>query len=476
MLVRAGTRRSWSSAIREATAVMITLLAFIFTLGLLILVHEYGHYRVAVACGVKVDRFSIGFGRVLWRRQPTPGGTEFVLSALPLGGYVRWIDDREGGVLPSEQGQTFKSKPLAQRTAIVAAGPLSNLLLAVLLYAGANWIGIEEPRALLATPPTGSLAERAGVRAGELVKATSTDGSDWRDVRSMSDLSWAITQAVMRGEALRLMVSDANGRGEHELVLPLDALDSREIDGPTLRRIGLGDVYGEAVIAKITPDGPAAQAGLMPGDRVLSVDGRPIPDRARLLEVIRRSAADGEPSVQAWHIDRAGQTLELNVKPAAVGEGDQRVGRVEAYIGQPPQTVLVRYGFLDGLSQGLTRTWEMSTLTVKLFGKMLIGQASLKNLSGPLTIADYAGQSVKLGPAYFLGFLAIVSVSLGVLNLLPLPVLDGGHLMYYLFEAVTGRPVSEQWLARLQRGGVAFVLLMMSLALYNDVARLLGLH
>jgi len=177
---------------------MITLLAFVVTLGILILVHEYGHYRVALGCGVKVDRFSIGFGRVLWRRQPTQGGTEFVISALPLGGYVRWIDDREEGVLPSEANQTFKSKSLAQRTAIVAAGPLSNLLLAVVLYAASNWIGVEEPRALLATPPAGSLAEQAGLRAGDEVHATSSDGTDWHDVRSMSDLSWEVAQAVER--------------------------------------------------------------------------------------------------------------------------------------------------------------------------------------------------------------------------------------------------------------------------------------
>jgi regulator of sigma E protease len=451
-------------------------LAFIVTLGILILIHEYGHYRVAVACGVKVDRFSLGFGRVLWRRQPTPGGTEFVISALPLGGYVRWIDDRESGVLPEEANQTFKSKSLAQRTAIVAAGPLSNLLLAVLLYAAANWIGIDEPKALLGTPSAASLAERAGVHAGDLVQATSIDGSDWRDVRSMSDLNWAITQGVMRGEPLHLTVTDAGGHGAHTVVLPLDALGSRELDGSTLRRIGLGDSYSEAVIAKVAPGGPAAKAGLAVGDHVLSVDGQTIEDRARLLELIRKSAAEGAPHTMTWRVERAGQTLELEVTPVAVGEGDKRIGRVEAYIGQPAATVLVRYGFVEGLVQGATRTWEMSVLTLKMLGKMLIGQASLKNLSGPLTIADYAGQSVKLGLAYYLGFLAIVSVSLGVLNLLPLPVLDGGHLMYYLFEAVTGRPVSEQWLARLQRGGLAFVLLMMSLALYNDVARLLGLH
>jgi len=452
-------------------------LAFLITLGILILVHEYGHYRVAVACGVKVDRFSLGFGRVLWRRQPTPGGTEFVISALPLGGYVRWIDDRESGVLPSEEQQTFKSKSVAQRTAIVAAGPLSNLLLAVLLYAASNWIGVDEPRALLATPPVGSLAEQAGLRAGDLVRATSREGEEWRDVRSMSDLSWETMQALSHGEPLQLMVAGAGGRGERNAVLPLERLASREVDGPTLTRIGLDGSYSEAVVDKAIAGGAAARAGVAPGDRVLSIDDEPIPDRARLIQVIRSSAEKGEPAPMTWRVERAGQVIELKVTPVAVTLANgKRVGKVDAEIGRPLQTVFVRYGFTEGLAQGAQRTWEMSVLTLRLLGKMLIGQASLKNLSGPLTIADVAGQSVKLGLAYYLGFLAIVSVSLGVLNLLPLPVLDGGHLMYYLFEAVTGRPVSEQWLARLQRGGLAFVLLMMSLALYNDVARLLGLH
>jgi regulator of sigma E protease len=455
---------------------MITLLAFLLTLGVLILIHEYGHYRVAVACGVKVDRFSLGFGRVLWRRQPTPGGTEFVISALPLGGYVRWIDDRETGVLPHEQNQTFRSKSLAQRTAIVAAGPLANLLLAVLLYAAANWIGIDEPKALFGTPPAGSLAERAGVRAGDLARATSHDGNEWREVRSMSDLSWDLAQAVTRAEPLHLRVANSVGRGERNVLLPIDTLGTREIESATIRRIGLNQPYSEAVIDKVAPGGPADKAGLMAGDRVLSVDGQAIPDRARLLELIRGSASQGDPAPMNWRVERAGQTVELVVTPSATADGERRIGRVEAFIGQPPQMVNVQYGFVEGLTQAVTRTWEMSVLTVKMLGRMLIGQASLKNLSGPLTIADYAGQSVKLGLAYYLGFLAIVSVSLGVLNLLPLPVLDGGHLMYYLFEAVTGRPVSELWLARLQRGGLAFVLLMMSLALYNDVARLLGLH
>ncbi|HEX6705476.1 MAG TPA: RIP metalloprotease RseP [Albitalea sp.] len=455
---------------------MIELLAFIVTLGVLIVIHEYGHYRVAVACGVKVLRFSVGFGRTLWRRQATPDSTEFVVAALPFGGYVRMLDEREGPVPPHERHLAFNRKPLWQRTAVVAAGPIANLLLAVVLYAAANWIGLDEPQALLSTPTAGSLAEKAGVVAGDLATAVSSDGNEWRELRSLTDLRWAVTHAVMEGEPLHLKLVHDGARGEHEVVLPLDTLGTREVDPQLMRRIGLGQAYGEAIIESVVAGGPAAAAGLARGDRVLSIDGRAVEDRARLLDLVRASAAQGEPPTMTWRIDRQGQTLELPLKPNAVGEGDKRVGRIEALIGRAPKMVQVRYGLVEGLTQAVSRTWEMSAVTLKMLGRMLIGQASLKNLSGPLTIADYAGQSVKLGLAYYLGFLAVVSVSLGVLNLLPLPMLDGGHLMYYLFEAVTGRPVSEQWLERLQRGGVAIMLVMMSLALYNDVARLLGLH
>jgi regulator of sigma E protease len=455
---------------------MITVAAFVLTLAVLIVIHEYGHYRVAVACGVKVLRFSVGFGRVLWRRQATPQSTEFVVCLLPLGGYVRMLDEREGAVAPQELGRAFNRKPLWQRTAIVAAGPLANLLLAVLLYAAAHWIGIDEPKALLGPPAAGSLAERAGQRSGDWVRAWSDDGQQWNDVASLTDLRWQVTQSVLNARPLHLLLSDAQGHGQRRIELELQTLDAREIDNALMRRIGLGAAFSEPVLGEVKAGGPAAQAGLRAGDRVLAIDGQPIADATRIRELIRASGASGTAQPMLWRVERDGQSLELTLTPAIATEGTRSVGRAELYPGQPPQMVQVRYGAVDGLSRAVSRTWEMSALTVTMLGKMLIGEASLKNLSGPLTIADYAGQSVQLGLAYYLGFLAVVSVSLGVLNLLPLPMLDGGHLMYYLFEGVTGRPVSDLWLERLQRGGVAIMLMMMSLALYNDVARLLGLH
>jgi regulator of sigma E protease len=456
---------------------MIYVLAFILTLGVLIVIHEYGHYRVARACGVKVLRFSVGFGKVIWRRQSGPDGTEFVLSALPLGGYVRMLDEREGPVAPHELSQAFNRKPLRQRAAIVAAGPAANLLLAVLLYAAQHWIGVDEPKARFGAPVAASLADQAGLRSGDWARAWSRDGSDWQDVRSMTDLRWEVTQAVLQGERLQLMVSDGEGRGQRVVVLELDKLNAKDVDAKLMQSIGLGAPYrGDApVLSKVNPGGAGARAGLQAGDVVLSIDELPMASTEQLWQTIRDSAQRSADQPQRWKVQRAGQVVALEVRPAIVTDGDKRVGRIEAALGQPPEMVTVRYGAWEGFAQAVSRTWEVSSLTVRMLGRMLIGEASLKNLSGPLTIADYAGQSVRLGLAYYLGFLAVVSVSLGVLNLLPLPVLDGGHLMYYLFEAVTGQAVSDAWLERLQRGGVAIMLMMTSLALYNDVARLLGL-
>lgn len=456
---------------------MITdILAFLLTIGILIVIHEYGHYRVAVACGVKVLRFSVGFGRVLWRRQATPDSTEFVVCALPLGGYVKMLDEREAPVDARELNRAFNRKPLLQRAAVVAAGPVANLLLAVLLYAAVHWIGIDEPKAVMGAPVVASLADQAGLRAGDWARAYSTDGVEWHDLRSMNDLRWELTRATAAGERLHLMVTDTRGRDRRDVVLGLNTLGSREVDAKLMRRIGLGSVFSEPVLGEVQAGGPAAKAGLRTGDRVLSINGVAVADASVERDLIRASGRNGVVEPMMWRVERAGQVLDFTVTPSIVDEGTQQIGRVGVQPGLAPAMVMVRYGVVDGLTKAIAQTWQMSALTVKMLGKMLVGQASLKNLSGPLTIADYAGQAVRLGLTYYLGLLAVVSVSLGVLNLLPLPVLDGGHLMYYLFEGVTGRPVSELWLERLQRGGVAIMLMMMSLALYNDVARILGLQ
>ncbi|KQV60433.1 RIP metalloprotease RseP [Pelomonas sp. Root1217] len=453
---------------------MTMTLGILLALAVLIPIHEWGHYRVARACGVKVLRFSIGFGPVLWRRIGR-GGTEFALSAIPLGGYVLMLDERNAPVAPHEREQAFNQRPLRQRAAIIAAGPLTNWLLAIVLFAVVAWVGIDQPKALLGTPTSGSLAERAGLRAGDIVLAASDTEGEWQPVRSLPDLQAAMLRAQVLGESLHLSVSDAQGRSPRSVRLETERLVGRAPDAQLIADIGLTP-FSQPVISRVADGGAGAADGLMAGDRVLAIDGRSVPDAAFLRDAIRMARDGDTPRTMQWRIERAGQVLELATTPRLVQEAGQRVARLGIGVGSPLERVTISYGLVDGLWQGVTQSWDMAVTTVRMLGRMLTGQASLKLLSGPLTMAEAIGDAAKAGPSYYLERLAQISLGLAILNLLPLPMLDGGHLMYHLFEGLSGRPVSEWWQRQLQRAGALILMLMMALALSNDVARLAGWH
>ena len=447
-----------------------TIVAFIVALGVLIVVHEYGHYLVARLCGVKVLRFSVGFGRplALWRRGPDR--TEWVIAAIPFGGYVKMLDEREGPVAPQELQRAFNRQSVGRRFLIVVAGPVFNFLFAILVYAGLFMYGLPEARPVLGEPPLGTPAAAAGFKGGETVRAV-----DGETITTWQELRWRVLQAALQRQTLRLEV--LNDRGHlGEATLDLRAYPADEVEGDALERVGLR-LYRpplEAVIGQVVGGGAAERAGLAVGDRVVRANDRPIDSWDALVSVIR--ARPGKPL--SLVVDRNGTSSTIEVVPDTVTSADQRIGRIGAAPFIPAShtekmLIRVQHGPLESLGKAVAKTWDISIFSLKMLGRMLTGEVSWKHLSGPVTIADFAGQSAQMGWISYLTFLALISISLGVLNLLPIPLLDGGHLMYYAIEIVKGRPVSERAMELGQRVGLALLLVMMAFAFYNDLNRLL---
>jgi regulator of sigma E protease len=452
---------------------MLTLAAFVIAIAVLVAVHELGHFAVARACGVKVLRFSVGFGpRVMGWTSPK-SGTEYVIGLLPVGGYVKMLDEREGPVEPAERARAFNVQPLLSKAAIVVAGPMANLVLAVILSCGVNWTGIELPQAILAMPPQGSVLASAGFSGGERIQRAGFEGEDLEEVASFESFRWWLARGAIEHRNVQVEFTAWQANTAQPALLRLDGIDASSADAQLFQKIGVSGPFSQARLGALLPEGAAARAHLQAGDLVLRVDQTDIVDAAQLRDLIRRSGHSGPPVQQAWLVDRSGARISIDVSPKQEFDGGQSIGRVGASIGAPPSMAMVRYGLVEGAGQALSRTWETSVLTLRVMGQIVVGAASLSNLSGPITIADYAGKSAAMGLTQFLVFLALMSVSLGVLNLLPLPILDGGHLMYYLWEALSGKPVSQSWTERLQKVGLVILMMMMSVAVVNDVTRLL---
>ncbi len=441
---------------------LTTILAFIVALGIIITFHEYGHYWAARRCGVKVLRFSVGFGKPLVKRVDR-SGTEWVLAGIPLGGYVKMQDDPEPGASERERQQAFSQQPVRNRFFIVSAGPIANFILAAVLYAALNLMGTEEPAPILAQPAASSPAANAGVAEGDRIKAVNGEA-----VASWNQARWQMLDDMVHGGEVTLTV-DRFGQ-QRDLLVQLPAASS-EPENDALALAGLQLQPGKTVITSVQPDSAGQRAGLQAGDVVLSIDGQPVRDTRELIQTVQ---ANAERSLSLI-VERQGAPLTVSVLPAAVQDQDGAViGRIGVGLTNEVPMVKLEHGLLQSAWQGVARTFETAWFSLKMLGSMVTGAVSWKNISGPVTIADYAGQTAQIGLTAYLGFLALVSVSIGVLNLLPIPMLDGGHLMYYTLEIVRGKPTPESWMAVGQRVGVVMLAGLMTLAIFNDFTRLLS--
>ena len=450
---------------------LITLLAFAFALGSLIIVHEFGHYLAARLCRVKVLRFSVGFGRVVASRRYGIDQTEWAISAFPLGGYVKMLDEREGEVAAGELPRAFNRQSVSRRFIIVLAGPCANFLLAIFLYWSIFMHGVPGIKPVIGAIAPASPAAQAQFTPGEtIVKIGPHLVATWQDAR------WILLKYALERGTVSLEVhnekAEINWRS-----LDLSRLKPEDLDSDFLRTLGFARLQPPLppVIGRIVAGGAGERSGLLAGDEIIAINGKAVERWDQVVAAV--SAAPGQRLL--LDVARKTATLHVAVTPDSVIEKSVRVGR----IGAAPQidraamqkyTVEVRYSPWNSLVMAIERTWDTSIFSLRMLGKMALGEVSLKNLSGPITIADYAGQSAQIGWVSYVVFLALISISLGVLNLLPIPLLDGGHLMYYMLEIAKGSPVSDQAMEIGQQVGMGLLLLLMTCALYNDVTRLIN--
>ncbi len=466
---------------------MLNFIAFFFALTLLVSVHEWGHYRVAVALGVKVLRFSVGLGQPVWRWRRSDSAhtqsTEWTIGWLPLGGFVMMLDEAHGPVSPEQLPQAFNRQPLWARALIVVAGPFANGMLAIFLLALAACWGQYEPAAILPTPVVQSPAEKAGLRGGEHVVAA---GLAWVDgqaplplqaVASFADLLPQALQALRQGRDWEMDIQDHQAPGTEPRRVRLSTADlpamGRDAQDAAWLLWGLSGPQTPATVINIERGSPADVSGLLPDDRVLTVNGQKVSDAQFLRQFIRLSIASGAVMPLTIEVSRHNRLLELHVQPQKVQQDGKDTGRIGAVIGASPNLVWVEHGVLDSVVIGARKAFFLTGLTLRMVGGLFTGQEGLEQLGGPLSIADQAAKSAQKGLAAYLGFLGFLSISLAVLNLLPLPVLDGGHLMYYLWELLTGKPVSSDGVNVLQKLGLMLLVAVMAMALVNDGIRLM---
>jgi regulator of sigma E protease len=449
--------------------ILTYVLAFLVAIGVLVAVHEYGHFWMARRMGIRVLRYSIGFGKVLWSRRGKDG-CEYAFSAIPLGGYVKLLDEREGPVAPEQQSEAYNRKPVWRRILVLLAGPFANFLFAVAAYWILFVVGIPALKPVVGDVTADSMAAEAGLRSGDTIIGVAGNAVTTREGAVLG-----ILERLMDDTPVELEVIDDDG-ATRTLELVIDG-DRRALTEPgaLLPRLGF-DFWFPTIpteIGKIVAGSPAEQAGLQVGDKVVSVAGEPVADFPAMVKIVQPSPG----KTLTFEIDRAGDRLQVPIEVEAQRDGDRLVGRIgiqpSAAVTIPDEMqALERYGPLAAAAHGVEKTWDMSVLTIRMIWNVATGDVSVKNLSGPINIAEYAGFSARQGILSFLSFLAIVSVSLFVLNLLPIPILDGGQVVYQLAELVKGSPLSDRAQAVGQQIGILLLLVLMSFAFYNDLSRL----